>query len=158
SGAASIVASGPHESSICIGLVGSEGATGLPVIMGSDRSPNETCIQFAGQGQQIATDNLKAAMGKSESLRTTMLSFGYALTNQIAQTALANGWNTIEERLARWLCMAHDRADGNDLVMTHERLGEMLGVRRPAITVALARLEDEGALVIGRGAITVTNR
>src|SRR5215212_9165164 len=49
---------------------------------------------------------------------------------QVACTALSHGSYTIEERLARWLLMCHDRVDGDDLPLVHEFLSMMLGVRR----------------------------
>jgi CRP-like cAMP-binding protein len=50
---------------------------------------------------------------------------------QTTTTALANGRSKVAERLARWLLMAHDRVDGNELPLTHEFLGMMLGSPRP---------------------------
>jgi len=61
----------------------------------------------------------------------------YAFVVQTAQTALANGRNKIEQRLARWLLMADDRLDGDEVPLTHEFLSVMLGVRRPGVTTAL---------------------
>jgi CRP-like cAMP-binding protein len=158
SGVASIVANGPPDCRICVGLIGAEGATGLPVMMGTDRSPNETVIQFAGEARRIATRDLQSAMSQSASLHTSLLQYCHAATNQIAQTALTNGWNTIEQRLARWLCMVHDRSDSDELDVTHERLGDLLGVRRPAITLSLARLEQDRSIQVRRGTIAIVDR
>jgi CRP-like cAMP-binding protein len=65
---------------------------------------------------------------------------------QTAQTALANGRSKIEERLARWLLLAHDRVDGDELPLTHEFLAVMLGVQRPGVTTALQELERKDLL------------
>jgi hypothetical protein len=43
-------------------------------------------------------------------------------------TALVNGQAKIEERLARWLLMAHDRLDRDELPLRHEFLALMLSV------------------------------
>ena len=52
SGIASVVASnGNHRRRIEVGLVGLEGMTGLAVVLGSDRSPNENFMQVGGDGQ-----------------------------------------------------------------------------------------------------------
>ena len=76
---------------------------------------------------------------------------------QVSQTALATGKANVEQRLARWLIMAHDRVDGESLPLTHEFLSIMLGVRRAGVTVALHNLEGEGLIRATRGAITITN-
>ena len=64
--------------------------------------------------------------------------------NQTANTAFSNGTATLEERLARWLLMANDRLDGDEIPLTHEFLSLMLGVRRAGVTVALNYLEHRG--------------
>lgn len=77
---------------------------------------------------------------------------------QTSETALANGRNTISERLARWLLMAHDRIDGDDVGLTHEFLGVMLGTARPGVTLALQELERRGWIAHRRGVISIINR
>jgi CRP-like cAMP-binding protein len=52
-GFASVVANGTGRS-IEVGLVGREGMTGLAVVMGADRSPNDTYMQVAGDGQRVS--------------------------------------------------------------------------------------------------------
>lgn len=64
----------------------------------------------------------------------------------------------MEERLARWLLMADDRIDGNELPLTHEFLGLMLGTYRPGVTKAVQALEKEGLIAARRGGITLLNR
>jgi CRP-like cAMP-binding protein len=77
---------------------------------------------------------------------------------QTTETALANGRGKIEERLARWPLMAHDRIDGDELKLTHEFLAVMLGVRRSGITTALQELERKGLIVHRRSRVTVLDR
>lgn len=76
----------------------------------------------------------------------------------MTQTARANARNKIEERLARWLLMAHDRLGTDELTITHEFLSVMLGVRRPGVTVALSLLEKSGLISTDRGVISVLDR
>lgn len=71
---------------------------------------------------------------------------------------MSNGCHKIEERLARWLLMAHDRVEGDNLALTHEFLARMLGVRRPGVTVALKRLENSGLVSARRGGILIVDR
>ena len=86
------------------------------------------------------------------------MNYGHVFLIQAGQTALANGRGTIEERLARWLLMAHDRMNTDELPLTHEFLATMLGVRRPGVTVALKRLEKKGFIQTNRRAIEVIDR
>jgi CRP-like cAMP-binding protein len=157
SGLASIVAGNTHKA-LEVGLVGSEGMTGLPIVLGNDRSPNENFIQVAGEGSRIAADKLREAIEQSRSLHAAFLRFVHSFMNQTANTAFSNGTATVEERLARWLLMAHDRLDGDEIPLTHEFLSLMLGVRRAGVTVALHYLEHRGIIRMSRGQIVVADR
>jgi CRP-like cAMP-binding protein len=157
-GFASVVANGDTRGGIEIGIIGREGVTGLAVIMGTDRSPHETYMQLGGAGHRISAAALREAMAESPSLQQALLRYSYAFTVQTAQTALANGRSKIEERLARWLLMAHDRIDGDELHLTHEFLALMLGVRRAGVTMTLNLLEKEGLVRARRGGIRILQR
>jgi CRP-like cAMP-binding protein len=157
-GIASVVAHGAHRGDVEVGLIGHEGVSGLAVIMGTDRSPNDTFMQVAGSGRRMTTEAFRQAMAESSTVRQPFLLYAHAFTIQTSQTALANGRHKLEERLARWLVMAHDRLDGDELHLTHEFISVMLGVRRPGVTLALNLLEKGGLITVGRGAITVNDR
>jgi CRP-like cAMP-binding protein len=157
-GIASVVATTLQGRRIEAGIIGREGLTGLPVLLGMDRTPQECFIQTAGEGLRIRSDDLRQAMGASPSLQQHLLGFVQAFMIQMGQTALSNGCHSLEQRLARWLLMCHDRVDGDDLSTTHEFLSLMLGVRRAGVTIALQALEDREIIATKRGQITVLNR
>ena len=158
SGIASVVAVGERNTRIEIGLIGREGMTGAAVILNGGSSPHETYIQAAGEGHRISATELRRAMKKSETLTSLMLKFTQAFMVQTAHTAIANARGKLEQRLARWLLMAHDRLDGDELPLTHEFLALMLGVRRAGVTESVSNLEGEGMIRARRGRITVKNR
>src|SRR5436190_12289978 len=141
-----------------VGLIGYEGMTGLAVMLGHDRNDSETYMQAAGQGQCMRASDLRAAIEKSRTLHSSLLRYAYAFLNQTTLTAVANGRSKIEERLARWLLMALDRLKSPELPLTHEFLAMMLSVRRPGVTIAIQKLEHEGAIAKRRSRIVVCNR
>jgi len=157
SGIASVVAISGQEQ-LEAGIIGREGMTGISVVLGDDRSANATFIQVAGAGLWLDADALRKAMQKSGTMRLQFLRFVQAFMTQMSHTALANGRAKVEERLARWLLMAHDRLDGKDLPLTHEFLALMLGVRRAGVTTALQGLEEHGFISVKRGLIRMENR
>jgi CRP-like cAMP-binding protein len=158
SGLASVIAIGKNGDRLEVGIIGREGMTGLPVVLGNDRSPNETFIQVEGAGARIAADDLRQAMRKSASLSRLLLNFVNAFLIQTSHTALSNGKAGIEERLARWLLMAQDRLDGSEVPLTHEFLSLMLGVRRAGVTGALNQLDRKGVIRLSRGRIEIVDR
>jgi CRP-like cAMP-binding protein len=157
SGFASVVANGstrPME----IGMIGREGMTGLAVLMGRDRTPNETYMQLAGGGRRIAVPHLLGAIRQSATLHQSFLRYGHAFHIQTTQTTVTNARCTVEQRLARWLLMAHDRIDGDQMFITHEFLSLMLGVRRASITDTLRILVEDDLIAIKRGTIAILDR
>ncbi len=157
-GIVSVVANGLGKRSIEIGIIGSEGMTGLGIIMGAHRAAHESFVQLAGSGQRITAAKLRQAIDRSVTLHRSFLRYGNAFINQTARTAVANGRSRIEERLARWLLMAHDRIDGNEMPLTHEFLSLMLGVRRAGVTEALNFLEDAGLIELRLKKIVIMDR
>ena len=157
-GLASMVVSAGANHSVEVGIIGNEGMTGLAVILGSDRSVHETFIQTAGAGWRIETDALRELLKKSPTLHVSLLRFAHILMIQMSFTALANGRYKIDERLARWLLMADDRATGDTIHLTHEFLSLMLGARRPGITHALNDFEKRDFIDARRGAIMIKDR
>ena len=158
SGFASVVADGASNRGIEVGLIGREGMTGLAVIMGTDRTPHQTFMQHAGAGLRIAVGDLRTVLKQNDRIRSHFLLYGHAFIVQTTYTAMANGRSKIEERLARWLLMAHDRLDSDEVKLTHEFLSQMLGVRRAGVTLALNLLERAGLIRTSRGNINIVDR
>ena len=157
SGFASVVAA-DRENGIEVGLIGREGMSGLPIIMGTDRSPHSTYAQLAGSGYRIEAGVLREKIGRSATLRALLLNFAHIFMVQATQTALVNGRAAIGARLARWILMGHDRINGDALILTHEFLAVMLGVRRAGVTEALHILKRRGLIRADRRNITIVDR
>ncbi len=157
-GIASVVVTGKNGKTIEVGLIGREGVTGSAAILGGTQTPNTIYMQVAGHGHQIAARHLKEAMRKSGSLSETLTKFVHAIMIQKSQTALVNSKGRIEERLARWLLMAHDRVPAPKFHITHEFLALMLGVRRPGVTEALHQLEGKSLIRSNRNEVVIRDR
>jgi CRP-like cAMP-binding protein len=141
-----------------VGLIGREGMSGLPVVLGNHRSPNATFVQAAGEAQSIRAVDLRKAMQERPSLRESLLKFVQAFGVQTTHTAVCNAHSRLDHRLARWLLMAHDRIGEDLLPLTHEFLSIMLGVRRAGVTDSLKVLQNRGLISCRRGSVTVEDR
>jgi CRP-like cAMP-binding protein len=87
-----------------------------------------------------------------------LLRYTQALMTQISQTAVCNRLHAVEKQLARWLLLSHDRLDSDKLVMTHDLISNMLGVRREGVTLAAQKLAAKKLIKNIRGTITVIDR
>lgn len=126
------MANGHTKRPIEVGIIGREGMTGLPVVLGGDTNDNDVFVQAAGGGLCIRANKLREALGKSLSLHRSLLRYTHAFLNQATRTAVANGRSKIGERLARWLLMADDRLDNGELPLTHDFLAMCWGFAGPA--------------------------
>ncbi len=141
-----------------VGIVGFEGMVGLPLLLGSDRSPTEAMIQAPGTFLRLGADAFREELDRSAALRTLLLRYALAFQAQVTQTAACNGHHALDQRLARWLLIAHDRAEGDEFPMTQEFLAMMLCVHRPGVTVAARLFQQAGLIRYGNGHITITDR
>ena len=158
SGIISVLAAAEGLASIEVGLVGFEGVTGLAVIMGDVQSPEETYVLAPGRGHRVTAVAMAGLIQDRPTLRQSMLGFARVFATQIAQTALTNARARIEVRLARALLMVADRIGDREILLTHDQLSAMLGVRRPGITDAIHRLEGDLLIRARRGSLTIRDR
>jgi CRP-like cAMP-binding protein len=142
-----------------VGIIGREGLVGAtPVLLGSDRVPYDHFIQVPGTGLRIDATVVSTAVDESPTLRKLMMRYILTEMIQTRQTAFVNASQEIEARLARWLLMCHDRVGGDELLLKHEFLSMMLGVRRAGVSLAMQQLEGTGCIRARRGRITVLDR
>lgn len=158
SGLASIISNTSEPRRLEVGLFGWEVMLSTALVLGADQTPHETLVQVEGTWLRIEAEWLRAAMGQSPALTGVLMRYVQTFLLVLSQTALSNGAYKVEERLARWLLLAHDRIDGDELPLTHEFLSLMLGVRRSSLTIATHMLEGAGMIRAKRGLIIVLDR
>jgi hypothetical protein len=141
-----------------IGVVGNDGLLGIALFMGGETTPNRAIIQSAGGAFAMKAKDLKAEFALGGVFQQMMLRYTQALMTQISQTAVCNRLHPINQQLCRWLLLSHDRLDSNKLVMTHDLISNMLGVRREGITLAAQKLAARKLIKNVRGTITVLDR
>jgi|TARA_R100000501_G_scaffold17610_2_gene33065 CRP-like cAMP-binding protein len=158
SGIGSLVAMSPEGHECEIGLFGRDGFSPSSVMLGAERSPYRCVIQVAGSGHRITASRLKEIAAENAGFQQLLLKYVDVQWIQTSFTALSNAVHHVDERLARWLLMCHDRIDGDEIALTHEFLSLMLAVRRPSVTTALHVLEGNRLIRSERGCVTIRDR
>jgi len=138
--------------------VGNEGMVGVSLFMGGDTTPSSAVVQAAGHAYRMDRQKLLEEFHRGGLLQHLLLRYTQALMTQVTQTAACNRHHSVEQRLCRWLLVAADRSEGRALVMTHELVAGMLGVRREGVTEAAGRLQNAGCISYRRGHIAVLDR
>jgi CRP-like cAMP-binding protein len=150
-----------HEDGVNVeaGVVGREGFSGASAMMGFERmAPHTNMVQLPGSGVRIAVDVLHREMLIHPALLQKVMRFVQVLNVQISHTAACNARHTLQERLARWLLLAHDRSLSGELPLTQEFVSIMLGVRRAGVNAAARSLQKTGAIDYERARVVVLDR
>lgn len=140
-----------------VSMIGNEGVTGTSLLLGCDSTPATVIVQCPGYAYRIKASILKKELKPGGTLQRLLLNFTQALLLQTEQSAVDHRQPIINQ-LCRFLLMIDDRSSSSSLPMTHELVGNMLGVRRESVTTAALTLQAEGAIAYRRGHLTVTNR
>ena len=141
-----------------IGVVGREGVIGIALFMGGESTPNRAVVQSAGNAFKVRAKVMQAEFDRGGVFQHRLLRYTQALITQISQTAVCNRLHSVDQQLCRWLLLSHDRLRSDTLVMTHDLIANMLGVRREGITMAARRLQDRGLISYVRGVIQILDR
>jgi CRP-like cAMP-binding protein len=141
-----------------IGIVGSEGIIGVSLLMGGGSTPSRAVVQSAGKGLRLRSGIIKEAFDESGPVMRLMLRYTQALITQMTQTAACARHHALDQQLCRWLLMTLDRLPGTEIVVTQERMANMLGARREGITESAQKLQRAGLIRYARGHISVLDR
>ncbi|MBK5356082.1 Crp/Fnr family transcriptional regulator [Pseudomonas sp. TH41] len=141
-----------------LGLIGNEGMLGATFALGVNAAPTRAVVQGAGRALRINATLLRQELHAYPGLLRALKRYLYVLIAQLSQNAACGHFHEIEPRLARWLLMAHDRAHADHVYLTHERLADMLGVRRSGVSIAAGALQQRQLIRYSRGQITILDR
>jgi CRP-like cAMP-binding protein len=141
-----------------IASVGNEGLLGISLLLGGSSTLNSAVVQTAGVSYCLDANVLQQEFKRGGNTRRLLLRYTQALVTQIGQTAVCNRHHSIEQQLCRWLLLTLDRLPSNQVVVTHELVAGLFGVRRESITAAAGNLQRAGVLSYHRGHIAVIAR
>jgi CRP-like cAMP-binding protein len=151
----SLVGTTAGGSTVELAVVGSEGVASVSAILGNNFLPFRVVAQVPGRALRIPTDLVSRLMTECGDLHLRMLAYTQEVIAQVAQSAICNRFHNARQRLARWLLMTADRADSNQLALTHEFISYMVGGPRSAVTEAASDLRESGAIDYRRGVIVI---
>jgi CRP-like cAMP-binding protein len=138
--------------------IGREGIVGVPMMAGQSKAGADAVIQAAGTLVRVPTPAFETLRRQGRHLPLLVARFSEALFQLVGQNAACNRLHTADQRLSRWLLMTGDRLEGDELPLTQEFLGQMLGVRRQSVTEAACELQDRGLIHYRRGHVSIINR
>jgi CRP-like cAMP-binding protein len=158
SGLASVLTVMEDSKSVEVGLAGTEGFIGMPLVAGLSSSSTRVIMQVGGSAYRISAKNFTAALTRCPSLVQRLTRYNLELGLQSMHVAACNRLHEVDERLARWLLMSQDRLGGDLVPLTQDFLAHMLGTRRASVTVAAGILQRAGLITYNRGHVQINDR
>lgn len=157
SGVLSRVARTQQDGAVEVAMVGRFGFVGVSVVLGTAGALQRTVVHVPGLALRIDAKDLQRVMQESPAIRDHLLRYVQLLIMQKAQVSLCNAKHEIDKRVARWMLLARERLQSDQLPVTHDLLASMLGVRRPGVSEALAELEGQDVIRRSRGSLQVVD-
>ena len=154
----SVVSHGHAGEMVETGLIGREGVTAVPLVLGADSAPHQLVCQVPGEAWLMAAADFRREASRPGPLQGLLLRYTQALLVLTGQGVLCNRLHALDERCAKWLLLIHDRLARDTFTLTHEYIAVMLGARRPGVSLALGTLQRAGAVAYHRGGMAVTDR
>jgi CRP-like cAMP-binding protein len=139
------------------GTVGREGMAELSALVGVPWSPSTMVGQLPGLCQRMSAAALRELLPHLPEFAGLLRRYMLVFLDQLGQTIACNSLHSVEQRCTRWLLMAQDRV-GDEFILTHELLAQMLAVRRAGVTVAALSLQRAGLISYSRGRVAILDR
>jgi CRP-like cAMP-binding protein len=136
-------------------MVGRDGAFNAGPALDGKVSLNKAIVQLAGAGSTMDAEKLRSIANEHESFRSILIRHDQVLFAQSQQSAACNASHTVENRMCRWLLRMRDLAQSDDLMLTQDFLAQMLGVRRPSVSIVANTLQRAGLIKYRRGHIRI---
>jgi CRP-like cAMP-binding protein len=142
-----------------VATVGREGMVGTSAVLNGDPAPSGAMVQAETDlCYRMPADAFREEMHRGTSFHHLMSRFAQALNGFIMQSTACNAVHSVEQRLARWLLLAHDRVGKNEFPLTQEFVAMMLGASRPTVTAVASTLQKRGLITYHRGLLKIINR
>lgn len=154
-GVASIITKMANGDTIEAGMIGLEGVVGLSALFGDETSGQHVLVQAPGTALRMSVADCIAAFDQSADVRKVLLRYTGALLSVGTRTAGCNSLHSLQQRLARWLLMMHDRLQSEAMPLTHEFLSMMLGVHRSRVTETAGAIQRLGLIRYARGVVNI---
>jgi CRP-like cAMP-binding protein len=142
-----------------VATVGREGMVGMSAVLNGDPSPSAAMVQADTDiCYRMSAAAFRTEMERRGPFHDLLTRYAQALVGVIMQSTACNAVHSVEQRLARWLLMAHDRIGRDEFPLTQEFVAMMLGASRPTVTIVAGTLQKAGLITYHRGRLSIVDR
>jgi CRP-like cAMP-binding protein len=138
--------------------IGAEGAVGLEGLVDSGSSIGRSLVQVPGEAWRLDAQLLRRLAAERPGIAALFQRYQWVLMQQVLRSVGCSHLHSARQRIARWLLTMFDRAETNELQLTHEFLAEVLAIRRPTVSAIAGEMQQAGIVTYRRGRVLLRNR
>jgi len=154
-GIVSLLGATESGNSVEVAMAGPDSVIGFPGLVRKNEAAFCAQVQIAGEALRISARVLQAAIKRESHIYLPLLDLTHILNEQIAQAVVCHRFHNIDQRLTRWLLLAHNSTRNGAFNITHEMMAQILGVSRSSVSSAAGQLQTKGLIHYARGRITL---
>lgn len=139
-------------------VVGNEGVVGIALFMGGESTLSGAVVEKTGHAFRLEGHLLKSEFHRAGPMQWILMRYTQALFTEMSQSLVCIRHHSLEQQLCRWLLRRFDRFPHSSLVMSQEKIANILGVRRGAVSEVAVRLQTAALIDYSRGRITLLDR
>ena len=154
----SIVVPMTEGRSVEASVVGREGVLGLDAFLHISNNALRSYSQSNSQALRLPAEALMQLAlpgGTFEKLMRRYSAYSLRTAMRLIACTAVHG---AKQRVCRWLLLAHDHIGEDEFGLTHEKVADLLAMRRQTVTTVFGWLKRENIVSSGRGTIRVLDR
>lgn len=137
--------------------IGLEGFLGFVLLLGGGPAVSRSVVQVPGYASWLSVEDLDAALGEFVCVQNSMFRFAKYFIAELMESVACNSLHTSEQRVARWLLHAHDRVQGEVIMVTQQAISDALGLRRATVNEAFCNFQAAGIIDHSRGSLIISD-
>jgi CRP-like cAMP-binding protein len=141
-----------------VGMIGSEGMLGAQIALGIPSGTLQARVSRSGSAWRVPARPFNGELMRSGALQRSLNRYLHVIMLHLVSDVRCLRFHQLDQRLARWLLMTHDRTHTDSFSVTHELIAHLMGVRRVGITNAAGALQQRGIIHYVRGDLTIVDR
>lgn len=143
---------------VSIALIGRNVVAGHDVATGNTPTSDRAVVVVAGEAWRMPRREAQTEMNEHGDFQHVFSTCASGMLKKIAQNAVCNRLHHIDQQICRLLLDISDESSCNEITLTHQRLSELLGIRRESVSVSLSKLIKQKAIDCQRGCVAVKSR
>lgn len=141
-----------------VATIGNDGLVGTDAFMQIYSPTTRVIVQSAGWGYRLKVSVAQKLFDNEPEFRALVLKYIHVIFSHSSQIAACNRYHNLDQQVCRFLLTSLDRWASDRISLTHQRVADLLGVRRSGVSEVSSKLAKLELIKYHRGCVTILNR